>query len=144
MRRSLTLILVSALGAAGCGLSAAEQALLDGTECPALEAAAGTDVEEVDAPLVIVGVPGESYFVDSCHRAYVVEVQRFLEGRVAEPILVILPVSGSEDPWAGRRWLLALEPDQEIADLYRPAPALPLPVRVGEAGLRSDGEMRSP
>lgn len=117
------------LGAAGCGLTESEQSALSNpaaTSCPVLRPAMSYSQAATQATLVVKAHPGQSYFVDSCHRAFVLQVDQVWKGRLPDPVLAIVRVSPAsmvetwQDLGRGRSAVFLLEPDPDVPEAWRP------------------------
>lgn len=111
----------------GCGLGASEpQSLTEVAEtCTQLRPYATVAEASESAELIVTARPTDSYFVDRCHRAFVLEVDQVLKGQVTEPVLVIVQVDPSlTQSWADTGYpttpTFLLERDPEVPEAFRP------------------------
>lgn len=128
MMRLQASALLGAVLLAACGLTESEQTRLGGLSvgCPELEPGI-TMIQAWDgAELVVQATSRESYFVDSCHRAFVLDVASVLKGEPPEVILVVIRVDPSamveswEDLGVGEAAVLLLERDPDLPEAWRP------------------------
>jgi hypothetical protein len=114
---------------AGCGLSESEQSALANpaaTSCPVLRPAMSFSQAATQATLVVKAHPGQSYFVDSCHRAFALQVDQVWKGQLPDPVLVIVRVSPAsmvenwQDLGRGAQAVFLLERDPDVPEAWRP------------------------
>lgn len=128
-RLGIAVVLAAAL-AAGCGVTEGEQTTGPvqalSLACPALRPALTPAEAAADADLILQAGSSEGYFVDGCHRAFVMDVDETLKGEAPDVVLVVVRVDPSavvdtwEDLGFGATSLLFLEPDPDIPDAWRP------------------------
>jgi hypothetical protein len=116
------------LAASGCGLAENEAAGLvaqTSLTCPE-RPQLGLDEAAVRAELVVHARPTESFFVDHCHRAFLLDVESVLQGELPDPVLAIVRVDPLDyaDRWVdlgrGETAVFLLERDPDVPDAFRP------------------------
>jgi len=125
----LGLTLWLGLAAAGCGLGVgegtAEEGLVAGLEtgdfCAETSSALPAPLALQDERVVLEARILETFFVDECHRALLLEPLTIFSGVVHEPVLAIVP-SSLDHPSSsvvGEVETFELEPEPEIPEVYR-------------------------
>ena len=145
MKRRTTAICVGLLLAfAACGLTEAESSgMLDPTyvNCP-MRSELSFEEAASRAELVVHARPTESFFVDHCHRAFLLEVESVWQGILPDPVLAIVRVEPHDhvqlwtDLGLGETAVFLLESDPEVPEAFRPVGSgAVLPVKGGYAQL---------
>ncbi len=147
--RPLLGVALLAVALAGCGLTESEQSALANpaaTSCPVLRPAMSFEQAASRATLVVQAHPGQSYFVDSCHRAFVLQVDQVWKGVLPDPVLAVVRVSPASmvESWRdlgrGASAVFLLERDPDVPEAWRPvsdATGIATPADVDLDQLRS-------
>ncbi len=132
------------LSLGGCGLSENEAAgFVDQTSvtCPSRGLLPIEEAAE-RSELIVHARAGESFFVDHCHRAFILEVESIWYGELPDPLLAIIAIDPLDhvERWTdlglGEMAVFILERDPEVPEAFRPvAEGSVIPIENGDAFL---------